>query len=147
MKYPPGAPGQYPGSPGTIIHYSPNPWQPCTPHRLIRMLSLPGPYCGQGASFSDVGSLFDATEHLLQPGRVKPDHELTACRNHGHTPRLCEFDHFIQRSPVFGHIDFREFETFLRKKLFRRLAVRSRRCGIDLDLFISHGCFSFPSLI
>ena len=83
---------------------------------------------GQGIPISDVGSLLDAADHLLQPGAVKPDHHLTAGRNHGHTPRFRELDHFIQGSTVLGHIIFRKFKTLLRKKLFRHLAVGSGGC-------------------
>jgi hypothetical protein len=91
---------------------------------------------------SNVGALFDAAQHLIEPVLVEPDHHLAAGDDDGDAPGTRGLNHLIESSPVLAHVKFLEGEPFLRKKLLRMVTVGSGRRRIKLDLFGSHGVSS-----
>ena len=79
--------------------------------------------------------LLNAAKHLFEAIPLKPNHHLVTCCNDWNAPGTRDSYHFVQCSPVLGHIIFRKFVAFLRKKLFRHFAIGSGRCRINFDFF------------
>ncbi len=77
-------------------------------------------------------------EQAVHLGLVKANHDLIADDDDGHTHLLRFLNHLFGFLPVSRHIVFGEGDTFLRKILFRPMAVRSGGGSINDHVFSRH---------
>ena len=81
-----------------------------------------------------IGSFFTESEFLLNFGCIESHDRFPINDDDGDGLLAREGDHLVSGCGVLRHILLRVKDAFLRKKLFRILAVRSRGCGVDHDL-------------
>jgi len=81
-----------------------------------------------------ISSFLTEAEFLLNFGCIESHDRLPVDNDDRDGLLTREGDHLVSGCGVRRHILLRVKDAFLRKKLFRVLAVRSRGCGVDHDL-------------
>jgi hypothetical protein len=74
------------------------------------------------------------SQQLLQTSAVEADDHLVVYRDHRDSSLPCFLDHLFCGSPIERHIEFGEFDSFLRKKLSRLVAVGSGLGDVEYNV-------------